>query len=31
MKIVAISGNAGAGKDTAADRLVSNHGYVRIS
>lgn len=31
MKLIAISGNAGAGKDTAADILVDDYEYVRIS
>lgn len=31
MNIVGIFGLAGAGKDTAADRLVSNHGYTKVS
>jgi len=31
MKIIAISGLAGSGKDTAADFLVKNHGFCKIS
>lgn len=29
MKIVAFTGKAGVGKDTAADHLVANHGFVK--
>lgn len=31
MNIIGITGQAGAGKDTAADRLVSDHGFVKVS
>ncbi len=30
-KIIGISGKAGAGKDTAAARLIAEHGFVRIA
>lgn len=29
MRIIGIAGKAGVGKDTAADHLVSNHGFIR--
>lgn len=29
MKIIAFTGKAGVGKDTAADHLVANHGFVK--
>ena len=29
--IIGLSGYARSGKDTAADRLVNNHGFVRYS
>ena len=31
MKLIAICGNAGCGKDTAADHLVNNYGFEKIS
>jgi hypothetical protein len=31
MKLISISGLIGSGKDTAADRLVTKHGYQRVS
>jgi hypothetical protein len=31
MNILGINGVAGAGKDSAADRLVSHHGYIKVS
>lgn len=31
MRVVAFAGNLGSGKDTAADRVVTDHGFVRIS
>jgi hypothetical protein len=31
MKIIGLTGKAGAGKDTVADRLVSNYGFVKYS
>lgn len=31
MKIIGLTGRAGAGKDTVADRLVSNYGFVKYS
>lgn len=31
MKLVGISGQAGSGKDTVADYLVSEYGYVKVS
>ncbi len=31
MRIVGITGQAGSGKDTVADRLVEEHGYVKIA
>lgn len=31
MKIIGLTGNAGVGKDTVADYLVSNYGYVKYS
>jgi hypothetical protein len=30
-KLIGLSGKAGAGKDTIADRLVANHGFVRVA
>jgi len=31
MNIVGVTGQAGSGKDTVADHLVNNHGYVKIA
>lgn len=31
MKIIGLTGQAGAGKDTVADHLVSNYGFVKYS
>jgi hypothetical protein len=31
MKIIGLTGKAGAGKDTVADRLVSNYGFLKYS
>jgi len=31
MNVIGVTGQAGAGKDSAADRLVASHGYIKIS
>ncbi len=31
MNVIGITGNAGAGKDSAADRLVAQHGFIKVS
>lgn len=31
MKLIGVTGQAGSGKDTVADRLVEEHGYVKIA
>lgn len=31
LKLIALTGPAGSGKDTAADHLVENHGFVKVS
>ena len=30
-RLIGLAGRAGAGKDTIADRLVANHGFVRVA